>query len=215
MRQVEDLLVIRVRVDGRHEALLDRVVDVQDLCERRDAVRRAGRVGDDVVLLGVVHVVVDAENDGEVGIGRGRGDDYLLRAGVDVLLRAVPVGEEAGRLDHELDLEVLPRQPGRVALGEDLELGLAGLDDAVADLDILVELPEDGVVLQQVPHRLRVAEVVDRHDVEVAATLEVSAEEVPPNPPKSVDPHACLRHRSSLTPLHLCRRPSPSVAMPT
>src|SRR5919204_262136 len=49
-----------------------------------------------------------------VGVGRGRRDDDLLRAGVDVLLRAVAVGEEAGRLDHELDVEIPPRQAGRI-----------------------------------------------------------------------------------------------------
>ena len=101
-----------------------------------------------MVLLGVVGVVVDAENDRHVRICGGRGDDDLLRAGVDVLLRAVAVGEEARRLDHELDVELAPGQTGRILLGQDLQLGLTGLDHAVADLDILLELAEDGVVLQ-------------------------------------------------------------------
>src|SRR5262249_9247506 len=147
-----------------------------------------------MVGLGIVLVVVDAENDRDVGIGRGRRDDNLLRAGVDVLLRAVAVGEEAGGLDHELDLEGAPRQVRRVAFRQDLQLGLAGGDDVVADLDVLVQLPEDGVELEQVTHRLGVAEVIDRDDLEVPAPLEVSAKEVAPNAPKSVDPHACLSH---------------------
>ena len=50
---------------------------VQHLRHRRDAVRRAGGVRDDVVLLGVVLVVVDADADRHVGaIGR-RGDCLL------------------------------------------------------------------------------------------------------------------------------------------
>ena len=36
----------------------------------------------------VVGVVVDAEHDRHVGVGGGRGDDDLRRAGVEVLLRA-------------------------------------------------------------------------------------------------------------------------------
>ena len=70
----------------------------------------------------VVLVVVDAEHERDVGIGRGRRDDDLLRAGVEVLLRPVAVGEEAGRLDHDVDAEVAPRQRRRVALGEHLHL---------------------------------------------------------------------------------------------
>ena len=54
VRQVEDLLVVRVGVDRRHEAALDRPVVVDDLGDRGEAVRRAGGVRDDVVLRGVV-----------------------------------------------------------------------------------------------------------------------------------------------------------------
>src|SRR5512133_1559021 len=115
-----------------------------------------------------------------------------------MLLGAVSVGEEAGRLDHEVDLELTPWQRGRIALGEHLQLGLAGLDHAVADLDVLAELSEHGVVLQEVPHRLGVAELIDSHDLEIATALELSPEEVPSNPSESVDPYACLSHGTSL-----------------
>ena len=59
---------------------------------------------------GVVLVVVDAEHERDVRVGRGRRDDDLLRAGVEVLLGRGPVGEEAGRLEHDVDAEVAPRQ---------------------------------------------------------------------------------------------------------
>ena len=69
-------------------------------------------------------------------------------------------------------------------------------DLAVAGRDVLVQRPEDGVVLEQVGHRLDVAEIVGGDDLEVAAPLQVRAEEVPPDPPEPVDPnansHACL-----------------------
>ena len=131
------LLVVRVRVDRRHEAALDRVRLVQELRDRRDAVRRARRVRDDVVLLRVVVAVVDAEDEGDVRIGRRRRDDDLLRARVEVLLRRLALREEPGRLDRDVDAELAPRQLGRVALGEELDLVAADPDEAVAGLDRL------------------------------------------------------------------------------
>ena len=47
---------------------------------------------------------------------------------VEVLGGVVAVGEEAGRLDDDVDAEVAPRQRGGVALGEHLEL--LAVDDA-------------------------------------------------------------------------------------
>ena len=115
VRHVLQALVGRVGVDRRHQAVLDADGLVGDLRERREAVRRARRVGDDVVLVGVVLVEVDAEADRDVlALGR-RGDDDLLRAAVEVLGGVLAVGEEAGRLDDDVDAEVAPRQlaPGR------------------------------------------------------------------------------------------------------
>ena len=89
-----------------------------------------------MVRVRVVVVVVDAEHERDVGIGRRRRDDDLLRARVEVLLRAVALREEAGRLEHDVDTEVAPRERGRIALGEELDLLAAGADDAVADLDV-------------------------------------------------------------------------------
>ena len=51
----------------------------------------------------------------------------LLGARVEVLGGVVALGEEAGRLDHDVGAEVAPRQRGRVALGEHLDL--AAVDD--------------------------------------------------------------------------------------
>ena len=118
-----DLLVVRVRVDRGHEAALDPVRLVQDLGDRRDAVGRAGGVRDDVVLLRVVLAVVDAEDDGEVGIGGRSGDDDLLRARLQVLLGVVGrfVKSPVDSID-DVDAEIAPGKVGRVALGEELDL---------------------------------------------------------------------------------------------
>ena len=130
------------------------------------------------------------------GIGRRRRDDHLLRARVEVLGGVLALGEEAGRLDHDVGAEVAPGQVGRVALGEDLDLLAVDGDRAVGRLDLAREAAEDRVVLEQVGERLGVGEVVDRDEVEVGARLVGGAEEVAPDPPEPVDAdldcHLCL-----------------------
>jgi hypothetical protein len=73
VRRVVQALVGRVGVDRRHQAVLDPDGLVDDLGERRQAVRGARRVGDDVVLLAVVLVEVHPEDHGDVlALGRAR-----------------------------------------------------------------------------------------------------------------------------------------------
>ena len=57
VRDVEDRLVVRVRVDRRHQAALDAEVVEQDLGDRREAVGRARAARDDRVLGRVVESV--------------------------------------------------------------------------------------------------------------------------------------------------------------
>ena len=63
VREIEHVLVVGVAVDRGHRSLLDAEVVVQHLDHRGQAVGGAGRVGDDVVLGRIVHVVVHAEHD--------------------------------------------------------------------------------------------------------------------------------------------------------
>ncbi len=150
------------------------------------------------MLLPVVAGVVDAEDDGVVGIGgRGR-DEHLLGTGVEVLLRAFPLGEEPGRLDHDVDAELAPRQRGRIALGEHLHLLATRVDDAVAERDLAGERAQDRVVLQQMRHRGRVTEVVHRDDLHVGSERLLRPEEVAPDAPETVDANA-NRHDASLS----------------
>ena len=203
--QVEDALVVRVRVDRGHEARLDSGEVVEHLHERCDAVRRAGGVRDDVMLGAVVAVVVDADHDREVGVGGGRRDDDLLRACIEVLLRAVAAREEPGRLEDDVDPELAPRQRRRVALREHLHLLAAGVDDAVAERDLARERAERRVVLQEMCHRGGITEVVDRDDLHVCPERLLRAEEVPPDAPEAIDANT-NRHRSSLSSKKRCLR---------
>ena len=100
--------------------------------------------------VGVVLVEVDAEDDRDVlALGR-RGDDDLLRAAGEVLGGVLAVGEEAGRLDDDVDAEVAPRA-GRPGSRSARTLQLLAVDDqaGVVGLDRARVGPEDRVVLQQ------------------------------------------------------------------
>jgi hypothetical protein len=140
-----------------------------------------------VVRVFVVGVVVDAEHKRDVRVG-GRGRDHdLLRAGVEVLLCALALGEESGRLEHDVDAQVTPGDRAGIALREELELLPGRVNHPVALLDVALQRPEDRVVLEQVRHRLHVAEVVGGHDLDVRLALQLRPEEVPPDPAEAVD----------------------------
>jgi hypothetical protein len=200
VREVEDHLVVGVGVDGGHVALLDAEAVEQDLGHGHDRVGGAGGVGDDVVAGRVVDLVVDADHDGHVLVLRRGGDDHLLGAALEVQRGAVPVGEAAGRLDHDVDAEVAPGELGGVALGEGADPGAVDRDRLVVVGDVAVEAPEGGVVLEQVGEGVVVGEVVDRHDLDVQVMLGDGGgvpgrpEEVAADAAEAVDPHADGSH---------------------
>ena len=108
-----------------------------------------------MVALGVVDLVeVDAQDDGHVGLLGRRGDDHLARTRLEVLGGAGAIAEAPGRLDHDLDADVPPRQRGRVRLGEHGDPAPVDADRAVERLDVAREGPVDGVEAQQMRERL-------------------------------------------------------------
>ena len=211
MRQIEDALIVRVAVDGRHEPALDAERIEQHPGDRRQAVGGARGVGDHLVLLRVVLLVVDAEGEREVLALGGRGDDHLLRAGGDVLLRVHPVGETARALEHDVAAVLLVRKLGRIALGGDGDL-LAIDDDRVLErLDLALENPVHRVVLEEVRERLRLVDVVDVDDVEVHPALDCGAEDVATDASEAVDRDPS--HEASVSEgLHRLRDPQRQAA---
>jgi hypothetical protein len=135
--EVLQTLIGGVGVDCRHQTVgdADRVVDHPG--DRCQAVGRAGGVGDHVVLGAVINLVeVDAEHDGRIGIGGGGGDDHLAGALLQMRGGACAVGEQAGRLDHDVDAQLTPGQRAGIALGEDSQLAAVHLDGAVASVNL-------------------------------------------------------------------------------
>ena len=87
-----------------------------------------------------------------------------------------------------------PRSPQGSAPGsrsrEHAHLLAGGAEHPVGELDLALERAERRVVLQEVGHRLRVAEVVQRDDLEIGPERVPRAEEVPPDAAESVDADA-------------------------
>ena len=114
---VDDLLGGRVGMDGGHKALDDAEIIVDDLGQRRQAVRGARSVGHDLDIRGVRIEVNAADEHRRVVLGRaGEHDD--LRAGVQMILRLFLGQERAGALEHILDTQLAPGQELRVAVVE-------------------------------------------------------------------------------------------------
>ena len=139
-------------------------------------------------VRGIVLVVVDAEDDRDIRAFGRRRDDDLLRAGSQMLRRGVPVREQPGRLEHDVDAKVLPRQLRRILDREHLELFAVDADSLAARLDVGVQVAEYRVVLEQVCERGGVGEIVDRDEVDVLGA-QGRAHDVAPDAAESVDPH--------------------------
>ena len=132
-RAIDRLLRRRGGVDRGHEAALDAERVVEDLGERRKAVRRAGSVGDDV-LAGVRLVVHAIDEHRRSVLGRSA-HDHLLGSGRDVGASLLVRKEETRGLDDDIDVELLPGEGRRILLGRNLDL-LAVNDEVYAIVSV-------------------------------------------------------------------------------
>src|SRR3954469_7897688 len=71
VREIQDDLVIGIGMDRGHGAALDNEVVVNHLRHRSKTVGGTRRVGDDVMLRGIVFIVVHAKHDSDVLTGGG------------------------------------------------------------------------------------------------------------------------------------------------
>ena len=101
--------------------------------------------------------------------------------------RALGVGEQAGRLDHDVGAQVAPGQLARVALGEHLERLPAHRDLVGGGLDLERQAAEDRVIFQQVSQGGVVGEVVGADQLDVRPGSENGPEEVAADAAEPVD----------------------------
>ena len=186
-------------MDGVHQAGGDADAIVDRLDERREAVRGARRVGDHGVGV-FQHLVVDAEDDGAVHVlFTRRGDDHLPRARLQVRAGFRLAGEQAGAFQDDIDAEALPRQLGRIALGDDADAIIVHHQAVAVDPHRAGELAVRGVVLQEVSVGRGVAQVVHRDELQpvLLAALVVGAQHHAADAAESVDGNLD-RHFSTL-----------------
>ena len=187
VHRVQRRLVAGVGMDRRHHAFLDADGFMQHLGEGREAVGRARRIRDDEVILGQL-VVVDAVDDGEVGVFAGGRDQHALGAGGQVGGGLVAGGEDARAFQRDLDAEFLVGQLGRVALGGHLDRAAADVDRVAGDLHLMRELAVHRIVAEQVGVGLDRAEIVDGDDLDVrTAGFDDGAQNIAPDASETVD----------------------------
>ncbi|MNR07933.1 hypothetical protein D3C85_1240660 [compost metagenome] len=171
MTHVGQHLVVGEGVNGGHQALLDTDGVVQRLGHRGQAVGGAGRVGHHG-HVGGQHVVVHTVDDGGVNVVAARGrDQHLLGAGVDVRLALFLAGEGTGALQHQVHLQRVPRQFGRVAGGEERDAVAVDDQGVVVVADFGGKAAVHGVELGQVRVGGQIAGGVDGHDFEIVAQV--------------------------------------------
>ena len=196
---VHRLLRGGVGMDGGHQAFLNAKALLEEhVDERSEAVGGAARVGDDVVLGGVVLVVVHAHHDGDVlALGRG-GDDDLLGTGDEVALGLLGLGEEAGGLDDDVHVVSLPGELVRGLGADDMDVLAVDHEDVVLGLvraglaggNRAREAALGGVVLQEVGEVVGGNEVAHGDDVDVLpdeALLDEGAEDEAADAAETID----------------------------
>ena len=185
---VHRLLLGSRGVDSGHQGLLDTELLVDHISQRRQAVGGAAGVGDHA-HIGAILVTVDAVNKGGRGvILGGRRQDDLLGAALEVTAGLVGGVVGAGGLDDILGTAVRPVDHGGIRLAVDLDLVAVDHQIAAGVLHRAGEVPEDGVVLQQVHHvvDVRLAQV-DTADLELFRVLRKDTHDNAADTAKSVD----------------------------
>ena len=138
--------------------------------KRRQAVGRAGRIRNHGHVA-AQHAVIDAIDDGRIDAVRRRRDHDLLGATREVLRRLLLAGEEPRAFQHDFHAELAPGKLRRIAFGQHADA--VAIDDHVIaiDGDLAREWAVRRVMTRQVRIGLRIAEVVDRDDLDLAVAL--------------------------------------------
>src|SRR5262249_8783324 len=94
--------------------------------------------------------------------------------------------EFTGRLDHQLRADRLPVNGRRVFFGKHLDGFAVHADGVTGGPDVVLQVPEDGIVFEQMGQGGWAGEVVDRHKVEVMI-VESGTEHVASDAAKAVN----------------------------
>src|SRR6267154_419304 len=93
VRQIEQLLVVGIRVNGSHRAAVDSECLVKHFCHRRQAIGGARCIRNYMVFCRIIGVVIYAEHKCGVRAIRRRGYNHLLNRTAQVRLRLFALGK--------------------------------------------------------------------------------------------------------------------------
>ena len=170
-------------MDGLHDTSLDRILVVQSLSHRSQAVGCARSCADDLVVLGQ-SLVVHVEDDGLQIVACRSRDNDLLSTSLDVSHALILRSIETCALENDVDVESAPRKVSCILLLVDSDLLAIYLDVTSSFLTILSErsiverncmdglLTDDalittvsGIILQELSQHLRAGQVVDSNNL--------------------------------------------------
>ena len=115
--------------------------------------------------------LVDAVDHGPVGAVAGRGDQNPLRAGFEVGRRSVPLGEQSGAFQGDLDTQDAVIELSGIADRRHLDRPHADIDGVAVHHDCSREPTMNRIVTQEVGVGLDRTQIVDRDDFDIGPAM--------------------------------------------
>jgi hypothetical protein len=102
-------------------------------------------------------------------------------------LAGFPGQEEPGAFNHDIDIDLVPFEFGRVL--DRAQADLLAIDDQVVagDRNLALETAMHGVVLEQIGEVVGFQQVVDRNDLDFRKILDCGTEHHAPDATESID----------------------------
>ncbi len=120
--EIQDTLVVGIRVDGNHHAPFNPEGLMEDQGGRGQTIGGAGGIGNDLMVFRLVLILVYPHHHGQIDfLGRG-GNDHLFGPGLQMGLGLGTGGKQAGTLDHHFHADIVPGNGGGILRRRNLSL---------------------------------------------------------------------------------------------
>ena len=112
-----------------------------------------------------------------------------------MLARAGCISKQSGRLDHHVNIHLAPRQVRWIFLGQHFDRFPVNDEFILCNINLAAVFPVITIVFEQVRQRLRIRQVIDRHNLQIAA-LPGNLKGAAPDPPETINRYFRYRHTS-------------------
>ena len=178
--------------------------------QRRQAIGRAGGVGNDMMPGRIVLVVVYPHHNRDVIPFGGRGNDDLFGPGNQMSFAFVGFGEQAGRFDDELYTKRLPWQIRGILRAHHEDIVAVHDQDIIFQLirgrflggNLALEAALRGIVLQKVGQIIRRNDIADCDHLELFAKAPLLCDRAENQPADSAKSVNCNFHCHTFAILH-------------